>query len=113
MPEVTFQSAAVVKGDKTIVVLAMTEGTMQAEKAQSIGMLLYQSKDSDDEFWYYRHPTNIMAIRTLKKVLEGMGYNTTLKLENANGKLIDHAEPHQQESPPPGQRRHPRAHGRL
>ena len=85
MARLTFQSAAIVRGEKEKTVLAVRDGQVLPEVAQEMGLLLYAPKDGDS-VWYYEHPTNIMAIRTLKATFAQHGFQVKVKLQDATGR---------------------------
>lgn len=88
MRKVTIKSSAIINGDKTRVVLALTDGQVLEEEARAMGMLIYTSKDSGESFFYYNHPTNVMAIRVMTSVFKANGFDPNIVLENAAGVSI-------------------------
>jgi len=95
--KVTLKSAAYLRGEKVVSILAVSEGQIQSSLFFRLGMKCMERKNEDGdvrEIWYYDHPTNIMAIRNLKMSWKAQGVDLTLDLTDALGNsMVDLLHP--------------------
>ena len=87
MANLKFRSSVIIRGEKEQAVLALRSGQIADEVAIEMGLLLYAPKDAD-AVWYYDHPTNEMAIRTMKKAYAAMGFKVKINLQDGVGRDI-------------------------
>lgn len=85
MAKLKFRSSALIKGSKEKAILAVQEGQILPEIAQELGLLVYEPKDQEPVY-YYDHPTNIMAIRSMKAVYRNFGFQIKIELKDARGR---------------------------